>query len=164
MRCSTNSRKLAHRASQRERLVGLVATGFHDLAGMHAGGAGRRAGTAIKAEEGLFLERSGKIDLVFGDRLGQGDPAARRGAFPAGQDIGRAGRQAEAAAHALQHAFVIRFVGKGKIAKTLFLSHASPPLPHHERSCRDSGPRAGQSCCLMRRMTLTPPAPIWRSR
>ena len=42
--------------------------------------------------------------VVVGDRLGQSDPASRRGPLPAGQDIGRTGRQAEAAAHALQHA------------------------------------------------------------
>ena len=88
----------------------LAAADLHHLAGPHPGGAGGGAGAAVEAEEGLLLDRLGEFELPLGHRPGQGDPAAGAGALAAGQGEGRAGRQAEAAAHALQHALVGRGV------------------------------------------------------
>ncbi len=105
----------------------LAPAELHDRSDADARRAGRRAGLAVQAEEGLVPDGRGEFQLSLRDGAGQGRPAAGAGSFPVRQRIGRADRQTETAAHALEDRFVARGVCGVEIARWGWFRHRLPP-------------------------------------
>ena len=81
----------------------LAPAELHDRSDADPGGTGRRAGLAVQAEEGLVPDGGGEFQLSLRYGAGKGRPAPGTGSFPVRQGVGRADRQTETAAHALQN-------------------------------------------------------------
>src|SRR5210317_878921 len=112
---------------EREELVGLTATNFHDFTGTYTGGTGGSTGSTVEAEEGFFFDRFSELEFSFSHGPGQGHTTARAGTLTTGEGEGRTGRQAEAAAHALQDIFIFWCILGSKVAKFFFVGHQFTP-------------------------------------
>ena len=88
-------------------LLLLAAELRHQLAGVDTAGAGRGAGLAVEAQGDVLQEFLALHQLALLELAHQRHASAGRGRFQEGLLIGRAVRQAHAAAHAVDQLYVI---------------------------------------------------------
>ena len=99
------------RGSAADVALELRAHGLQQLVVLHAGRARRHAGHAAQAPVDVLVQRPLEPDLALLREVDQVDPPARGVHLLAPQLIGRAGREAEAAVHAVVEQLALRAGG-----------------------------------------------------